>query len=127
MPTKQPNQVDTKEIRDVKGFIRKTEAISGARYAGLQDDHIHFMALPFYETGKIKKNTAGEEDIQLTMELLNKVKPQQVFAAGRLRRPERDAPGVLQHHPGSTEQAEKDRELGTRLLAVDVPGRLAGV
>jgi glucosamine-6-phosphate deaminase len=82
IPTKKPNQVDTKEIRDVKGFIRKTEAISGARYAGLQDSHIHFMALPFYETGKIKKNTAGEEDILLTMELLQKVKPHQVFAAG---------------------------------------------
>ena len=82
IPTKKPNQVDTKEIRDVKGFIRKTEAISGARYAGLEDDHIHFMALPFYETGKIKKNTAGQEDIKLTMELLQKVKPQQVFAAG---------------------------------------------
>ena len=82
IPTKQPNQVDTKEIRDVKGFIRKTEAISGARYAGLHDDHIHFMALPFYETGKVKKNTAGEADIQLTMDLLQKIKPQQVFAAG---------------------------------------------
>ena len=82
IPTKKPNQVDTKEIRDVKGFIRKTEAISGARYAGLPDSNIHFMALPFYETGKIKKNTAGEEDIQLTMELLQKVKPHQVFAAG---------------------------------------------
>ena len=82
IPTKKPNQIDTKEIRDVKGFIRKTEAISGARYAGLQDDHIHFMALPFYETGKIKKNTAGEEDILLTMELLQKVKPHQVFTAG---------------------------------------------
>src|ERR1700712_2357747 len=81
-PQKQPNQIDTKEIRDVKGFIRKTEAISGARYAGLEDDHIHFMALPFYETGKIKKNTAGEKDIKLTIELLNKVKPQQIFAAG---------------------------------------------
>jgi len=82
IPTKKPNQVDTKEIRDVKGFIRKTEAISGARYAGLPDSHIHFMALPFYETGKIKKNTAGEEDILLTMELLQKVKPHQIFAAG---------------------------------------------
>jgi len=82
MPTKQPNQIDTKEIRDVKGFIRKTEAISGARYAGLDDDHIHFMALPFYETGKVKKNTVGEEDIQLTIELLQKVKPHQIFAAG---------------------------------------------
>jgi len=79
---KQPNQIDTLEIRDVKGFIRKTEAISGARYAGLDDDHIHFQALPFYETGKTKKNSVGEEDIRLTMELLQKVKPQQVFAAG---------------------------------------------
>ena len=82
MPTKKPNQVDTKEIRDVKGFIRKTEAISGARYAGLEDDHIHFMALPFYETGKFKKNSVGEEDIQMTIDLLQKVKPHQIFAAG---------------------------------------------
>jgi len=81
-PTKQPNEIDTQEIRNVKGFIRKTEAISGARYAGLQDDHIHFMALPFYETGKIKKNSVGEEDVLLTIELLQKVKPQQIFAAG---------------------------------------------
>ena len=79
---KQPNQIDTLEIRDVKGFIRKSEAISGARFAGLDDDHIHFQALPFYETGKTKKNSVGEIDILLTMELLQKVKPQQVFAAG---------------------------------------------
>jgi glucosamine-6-phosphate deaminase len=79
---KLPNQVDTQEIRDVKGFIRKTEAISGARFAGLPDSNIHFQALPFYETGKTQKNSVGEEDIKLTMELLQKVKPQQVFAAG---------------------------------------------
>ncbi|QNF32174.1 glucosamine-6-phosphate deaminase [Adhaeribacter swui] len=79
---KQPNQVDTREIRDVKGFIRKTEAISGARYAGLADDHIHFMALPFYETGKTSKNPVTDRDIELTMDLLQKVKPHQIFAAG---------------------------------------------
>ncbi|BAV08789.1 glucosamine-6-phosphate deaminase [Filimonas lacunae] len=79
---KQPNQIDTKEIRSVKGFIRKTEAIAGARYAGLQDDHIHFMELPFYETGKTQKNAVSEVDIQLTIELLQRVKPHQVFAAG---------------------------------------------
>src|SRR6202012_2156093 len=79
---KQPNQIDTPEIREGKGFIRKTEAIAGARYAGLPDDHIHFMALPFYETGKTKKNSVGEEDVKLTMELLQRVKPHQVFAAG---------------------------------------------
>jgi glucosamine-6-phosphate deaminase len=79
---KQPNQVDPKEVQDVKGFIRKTEAIAAARYAGLDDDHIHFMALPFYETGKMQKNPATEEDVALTMQLLQQVKPHQVFAAG---------------------------------------------
>ena len=79
---KQPNQIDTQDIRNVKGFIRKTEAISGARYAGLQDDHIHFQALPFYETGKTKKNPVSDIDVEITIELLQKVKPQQIFAAG---------------------------------------------
>ena len=80
--SKQPNQVDTKEIQTVKGLIRKGEAISGARYAGLSDDHIHFMRLPFYEIGKMQRSSIGEEDIRLTMELLQQVKPHQVFAAG---------------------------------------------
>jgi len=79
---KQPNQIDTPAIRDVKGFIRKTEAIAGARYAGLPDGHIHFMGLPFYETGKTQKNAVGEADIAQTMALLQKIKPQQIFAAG---------------------------------------------
>lgn len=79
---KQPNQVDLPEIRDVKAFIRKTEAIAGARYAGLADDNIHFMALPFYETGKTVKNPVTEKDVELTMQLLQEIKPQQVFAAG---------------------------------------------
>ncbi|MDX5483285.1 MAG: glucosamine-6-phosphate deaminase [Hymenobacteraceae bacterium] len=79
---KQPNQLDSQEIRDVKGFIRKSEAIAGARYAGLEDDHIHFMALPFYETGKTVKKPVTDIDVELTMELLQKVKPHQVFAAG---------------------------------------------
>ncbi|OKL40584.1 glucosamine-6-phosphate deaminase [Pontibacter flavimaris] len=79
---KHPNQVDTKEILNVKGFIRKSEALAGARYAGLEDENIHFMALPFYETGKHKKNSVSDKDIELTMKLLQRVKPQQVFAAG---------------------------------------------
>ena len=79
---KRPNQVDTPEIRNVKGLIRKTEAIAGARYAGLPDSNIHFMALPFYELGKTQKNSVTEADIQQTMELLKKIQPHQVFAAG---------------------------------------------
>ncbi|MFM7428817.1 MAG: glucosamine-6-phosphate deaminase [Flammeovirgaceae bacterium] len=79
---KQPNQTDSQEIRNVKAFIRKSEAIAGARYAGLKDSNIHFMALPFYETGKTKKNPVSQVDVDQTMELLQKIKPHQIFAAG---------------------------------------------
>ncbi len=84
---KKPNQIDTREIQTVKGLIRKGEAIAGARYCGLDDDHIHFMALPFYESGKVQKNPVTEIDVQLTMELLQKVKPHQVFVAGDFEDP----------------------------------------
>ncbi len=82
LEAKQPNQTDTKEIQTLKGLIRKGEAISGARFAGLTDDHIHFMALPFYDRGKTERNPVSEEDVKITMELLQKVKPHQIFAAG---------------------------------------------
>jgi len=87
MEKKQPNQVDTPEIQTVKGLIRKGEAIAGARYCGLDDDHIHFMALPFYESGKVNKNPVTDLDVELTMDLLQKVKPEQVFAAGDFEDP----------------------------------------
>lgn len=79
---KQPNDIDLPAIQNVKGFIRKTEAIAGARFAGLPDSNIHFMALPFYESGKKVKHPVTEKDVEITMDLLQKVKPQQIFAAG---------------------------------------------
>ncbi|MBN8879971.1 MAG: glucosamine-6-phosphate deaminase [Sphingobacteriales bacterium] len=80
--TKKSNQVDTPTIRSIKGLIRRCEARATCRYVGIPDENIHFMNLPFYETGTIEKNPMGEEDIAITMELLRKVKPQQVFCAG---------------------------------------------
>ncbi len=80
--TKQPNDVDLEEIRNVKAFIRKSEAYAGARYAGVKDSNIHFMSLPFYETGKTVKNPVTDIDVEQTKELLQKIKPHQVFAAG---------------------------------------------
>ncbi|HSI69183.1 MAG TPA: glucosamine-6-phosphate deaminase [Gillisia sp.] len=79
---KKPNEIDLLEIQNVKAFIRKTEAYAGARYAGLEDKNIHFMALPFYETGKTVKNPVTEIDVKLTIDLLQKIKPHQIFAAG---------------------------------------------
>ena len=80
--TKKPNQVDPEIIRTVKGLIRKGEAIAGARFVGLPDENIHFQNLPFYDRTKFSKEVSFEDDIVQTMELLRKVKPQQVFAAG---------------------------------------------
>ncbi|MES2265171.1 MAG: glucosamine-6-phosphate deaminase [Bacteroidota bacterium] len=82
LKTKAPNQNDTEAIRTVKGLIRKGEAIAGARLAGLQDQRIHFMDLPFYDRSKIDKNVSFEDDIQQTMQLLQEIKPHQIFAAG---------------------------------------------
>jgi glucosamine-6-phosphate deaminase len=87
MAVKKPNQIDTKEIQTVKGLIRKGEAIAGARYCGLEDDHIHFMALPFYESGRNQKNPVTSKDVQITIDLLQKIKPQQIFAAGDFEDP----------------------------------------
>ncbi|MBL1409605.1 glucosamine-6-phosphate deaminase [Sphingobacterium faecale] len=80
--TKKPNQVDPEIIRTVKGLIRKGEAIAGARFVGVPDENIHFQNLPFYDRTKFAKEVSFEDDIIQTMELLRKVKPQQVFAAG---------------------------------------------
>lgn len=80
--TKKPNQVDTEEVRTIKGLIRKGEAIAGARFAGLPDEKIHFQNLPFYDRSKFSKTVSFEDDINQTVELLRQVKPHQVFAAG---------------------------------------------
>lgn len=80
--TKLPNQADTNVIQTIKGLIRKGEAIAGARFSGLLDSNIHFQNLPFYDRSKSQKNVSFEDDITQTMELLNAVKPHQVFAAG---------------------------------------------
>ncbi len=78
---KKSNQRDSPSIRAIKGLIRRCEAKATCRYVGLMDDRVHFMDLPFYETGTIEKKPMGEKDIKITMELLRKIKPHQVFCA----------------------------------------------
>ena len=85
--TKVPGEIDSAEIRTLKGLIRKGEAKAGCRYVGIPEENMHFQNLPFYETGKVKKKPIGEEDIQLTMDLLESIKPHQVYAAGDLSDP----------------------------------------
>jgi glucosamine-6-phosphate deaminase len=84
---KKPGELDTSEIRSIKGLIRRCEAKATCRYVGIAEQNYHFMNLPFYETGAIDKKPMGEEDIQITMELLRKVKPHQIYCAGDLADP----------------------------------------
>ena len=82
LKTKKSTEKDTEEIRAIKGLIRRCEAKATCKYVGLTDQQIHFQNLPFYETGTIEKNPMGEEDVIITMALLNKIQPQQIYCAG---------------------------------------------
>ena len=84
---KTENQVDSLEVRKLKGLIRRRESYAATRYIGLKDEKTHFLDLPFYETGQIKKNPLGLDDIAIVKDIIAKIKPHQVFAAGDLADP----------------------------------------
>lgn len=84
---KKSNQIDTPQIRAIKGLIRRCEARATCRYVGIPEENMHFQNLPFYETGTIEKNPMGEEDVLLTVDLLRRIKPQQIYCAGDLADP----------------------------------------
>jgi glucosamine-6-phosphate deaminase len=85
--SKQPGDVDSSALQLVKGLIRRSEARAGAKYSGVHEDRIHFLDLPFYETGRVKKKPLGEEDVRTTMELLEQIRPNMVYVAGDLSDP----------------------------------------
>ncbi len=88
LSTKAPGQVDSAEVQRLKGIIRRGEARAALRYAGLDPaTRAHFQDLPFYETGRVRKKPLGDEDIRLTTELLNRIQPHQIYAAGDLSDP----------------------------------------
>jgi glucosamine-6-phosphate deaminase len=84
---KVPGQVDSEHVRIVKTLIRRSEARSGARLCGLQNERCHFLDLPFYETGRVRKRPLSDTDIDKCVNLLEQVKPHQVYAAGDLSDP----------------------------------------
>ena len=84
---KEKNTIDSLALRKLKGTIRKRESLAATRYIGIPDNQVHFLNLPFYESGKIKKNEPTQEDIDITNQLIEIVKPHQIFAAGDLADP----------------------------------------
>ena len=79
--------VDSLDVRKLKGAIRKSESLGATRYLSLPDKNVHFLNLPFYETGTIKKGNLSEDDIATMKNIIDTVKPHQIFAAGDLADP----------------------------------------
>jgi glucosamine-6-phosphate deaminase len=84
---KYTNSEIDKTIRKLKGLIRRKESLAATRFLGLPDNQVHFLDLPFYETGTIKKGRLSEEDFSIMAHLISTVKPHQVYAAGDLADP----------------------------------------
>ena len=79
--------IDSKEMLQLKGLIRRSESLAATRYLGLEDNNVHFLNLPFYETGTIKKNNLSKKDLDIMCQLIQDIKPHQIYAAGDLADP----------------------------------------
>ena len=84
---KRPGDVDIAEVQDTKRLIRESEAVAGIRTLGLEEHSARFLDLPFYQTGKVKKDPIGAEDVALVRQLLEEIRPDLVFVAGDLSDP----------------------------------------
>lgn len=84
---KKEGDSDTRDILSVKGLIRRVEARSACAYSGIPKPNIHFLDLPFYESGKIEKLPMTETDVNIVKSLLDSVKPHQIYVAGDLADP----------------------------------------
>ena len=86
--SKKPGEPEPRALLNLKGAIRRAEAKSAVRSFGLNDQtNTHFLNLPFYETGGIKKGERSQADIDIIIELLQKVQPHQIYLAGDLADP----------------------------------------
>lgn len=84
---KEDGKPEQPDILFMKGMIRREEARHASRYSGLKEENIHFLDLPFYETGLVKKKALGEKDVSVVKEFLLNIKPDQIFVAGDLADP----------------------------------------
>ena len=87
LKNKKEGDIDSQDIRTIKGLIRRGEARTASTFNQIPLDHVHFLDLPFYESGKIEKLPMSEADVNIVRELITKVKPHQIYVAGDLADP----------------------------------------
>ncbi len=81
---KQAGQVDSEMVQTIKGLIRRGEARAATRLCQVPPENLHFLDMPFYETGKVKKKPLSEADVEIIVKLFAEMKPHQIYAAGDL-------------------------------------------
>jgi glucosamine-6-phosphate deaminase len=84
---KKPGEVDLEEVQRIKAFIRYTEAINALEVVGMGPQHARFLDMPFYKTGRVKKDPIGEEDVRIVLDFFREAEPQHIFVAGDLSDP----------------------------------------
>ncbi|BDD01697.1 glucosamine-6-phosphate deaminase (plasmid) [Persicobacter psychrovividus] len=84
---KETGDIDTPSVRSIKTSIRQEESIAACRYIGIEESRVHFLNLPFYETGRVKKLPLGDNDIQIITDIIQEIQPHQIYAAGDLADP----------------------------------------
>lgn len=87
LASKQPGDVDILEVQSLKKAIREAEAVSAIETLGLRREQAKFLNLPFYQTGKVRKDPIGVEDVEITLDLMKEVRPEIIFAAGDMSDP----------------------------------------
>ncbi|HYV90462.1 MAG TPA: glucosamine-6-phosphate deaminase [Chitinophagales bacterium] len=87
LKVKAAGQADLPNLQKIKAVIRRGEAKAACRFFGVEDENIHFLDMPFYETGLVKKKPLSDKDIQIIADLIEEIKPHQIYAAGDLSDP----------------------------------------
>ena len=84
---KRPCDQDSAEIQAIKGLIRRAEALDAAKFCGMKEEHVYFLDMPFYNTGQVAKLPISDRDVDAVRVLLDRVKPDIIFAAGDMSDP----------------------------------------
>ena len=84
---KKSGDFDTRDVLTLKGLIRRGEARTACTFNNIPLDHVHFLDLPFYESGKIEKLPMTEKDVEIVRHLIQEIKPHQIYVAGDLADP----------------------------------------
>ena len=87
LDNKDAGQADSDAVRKIKGLIRWSEAKAAALVVGCNEDHLHFLDLPFYQTGTVAKRPIGDGDVRIIRELIEQIQPEQIYVAGDLSDP----------------------------------------